>query len=183
MKFKNLEITDIKIIESEIFMDDRGYFFESFNESQFSEIINDRICFVQDNQSFSKKNVLRGLHFQSFPMGQGKLIRAITGEIFDVAVDLRKSSNTYGKWVSYILTGEKNDQIWIPEGFAHGFYSLKDSIVQYKTTKPYSPKHENSIKWNDPILAINWLIKDCEPIISEKDQSSDFFDFDNTYFN
>lgn len=182
MKFKNLEIPDIKIIEPEIFIDDRGYFFESFNEDQFSSVVNDQISFVQDNQSFSKKNVLRGLHFQTPPMGQGKLVRVITGEVFDVAVDLRKSSNTYGKWVSHILNGEKNEQMWIPEGFAHGFYCLKDSIFQYKTTKLYSAKNESSIKWNDSLLSIEWPIGKYKPKISQKDERSELFDFSKNYF-
>ena len=181
MKFKSLDIPDVKLIETEIFSDDRGYFFESFNEKKFFQIINDQIFFVQDNQSYSKANVLRGLHFQKHPMGQGKLIRVIIGEIFDVAVDLRKSSDTYGKWIGQKLTSDQNNQLWIPEGFAHGFYCLKDSLVHYKTTKHYSKKDECTIKWDDPVLDIDWPIT-LNPRVSQKDNQGNFFDKNETYF-
>ena len=181
MKVRSLNISDVKLIEPEIFKDERGYFYESFNHEKFFECFKRKNLFLQDNQSFSKKNVLRGLHFQKPPKEQGKLVRVISGEVFDVAVDLRKTSKTYGKWVAQILSSENHLQLWIPEGFAHGFYCLKDSIVQYKTNALYSFQHEDSIKWNDPQLAINWPIK-SEPYLSSKDQNSKFFCFNEFYF-
>lgn len=182
MIIKSLKLQDIKIIKPDIFKDKRGYFFESYNQIEFENAIGRKIKFVQDNQSFSNKNVLRGLHFQLKPFGQGKLIRVISGEIFDVAVDLRKSSKTFGFWVSHILKGNDHKFLWIPEGFAHGFYCLKDSLVQYKTTSFYSKKHSNVIRWDDPNLAINWPIKNAPPIISNIDKKANIFRESFEYF-
>lgn len=161
-------IEGVVIIEPRVFRDDRGYFFESFNHRAFAEAIGKNATFVQDNHSYSTKNVLRGLHYQ-IRQPQGKLIRVIAGIVFDVAVDLRKSSPTFGRWVGGILSAENRKQIWIPEGFAHGFVVLSDQAeVLYKTTDYWSPEHERCIKWNDASLGITWPI-DGTPIVSEKD--------------
>ena len=128
MKVIPLKIPDVKLIEPEVFEDERGFFYESFNQQKFNEAIGQKISFVQDNHSKSKKGVVRGLHYQEEPFAQGKLVRVIAGEVFDVAVDVRKESPTYGQWISEILTGENKKQLWIPEGFAHGFLALSDTI-------------------------------------------------------
>ena len=138
MKYESLKIKDVKILKPEIYRDKRGYFYESFNEKIMNKIIGKKIHFVQDNQSFSKKNVLRGMHFQLTPVAQAKLVRVIFGKIYDVAVDLRNGSKTFGKWVGKILSDVNRNQLWIPEGFAHGFYCLEDSLVQYKTCLLYT---------------------------------------------
>jgi len=169
MKFTPLYIPDVLLIEPEIFEDDRGFFFESFNLNEFKKATSLDITFVQDNHSKSTKGVLRGLHYQISPYAQGKLIRVIQGEVWDVAVDLRKSSSTFGKHVSHILSAENHKQIWIPEGFAHGFLTLSDSAdVLYKTSNFYNKLSERSILWNDATLDINWPI-DIEIKLSSKD--------------
>ncbi|PJD93158.1 MAG: dTDP-4-dehydrorhamnose 3,5-epimerase [Legionella sp.] len=171
MKCLPLEIPAVILIEPAFHYDDRGFFFESFNFKEFQEQTGLSPDFVQENYSRSKKNVLRGLHFQKAPRSQGKLIRVIRGEIFDVAVDLRKNSPTFGKWIAIILNARKSQQIWIPPGFAHGFLTLsKEADVIYKTTDFYSPEHEQSIAWNDPIIGIKW--PSVEPILSPKDACS-----------
>ncbi|UKN02221.1 dTDP-4-dehydrorhamnose 3,5-epimerase [Paracrocinitomix mangrovi] len=153
-----------------IFTDDRGYFFESFNEKIMREHIGD-FNFVQDNQSSSHKNVLRGLHFQKPPYDQGKLVRVISGEVLDVAVDIRKNSPTYGQYEKVLLTGENNVMFWIPPGFAHGFLSLKDdSIFSYKCTNFYNKESEDAIIWNDPEIGIDWEVE--YPLVSEKDDEA-----------
>lgn len=181
MKFTRLSIPDLILVQPHLHPDPRGYFFESFHQSKFSTYLNQTINFIQDNQSFSKKNVLRGLHFQINPHQQGKLVRVISGKIFDVAVDLRNSSSNFGKWVGQILDSEKQEQLWIPDGFAHGFYAIHDSIVSYKQTAFYSPQHEQSIRWNDPILLIDWPILE-QPNLSLKDQTAELFNSQKIYF-
>ncbi|NJO42834.1 MAG: dTDP-4-dehydrorhamnose 3,5-epimerase [Cyanobacteria bacterium CRU_2_1] len=168
------EIPDVLIIEPHVFGDDRGFFFESYNEQTFNEKAGLTIRFVQDNHSRSAKNVLRGLHYQ-IQHAQGKLVRVVSGAIFDVAVDIRKSSPTFGQWVSCELSAQNKRQLWIPAGFAHGFLALEDGTeVLYKATDYYAPAHERSILWNDPDLAIGWDLTET-PIISGKDQAGQLF--------
>jgi len=172
MKVTPLAIPEVLMIEPKVFGDERGFFFESFNQSAFSEATGLDVNFVQDNHSKSAKNVLRGLHYQLPPKAQGKLVRAIAGEVFDVAVDIRKDSPTFGQWVGELLSGENKRQIWIPPGFAHGFLVLSESAeFLYKTTEYYSPESERSILWNDAALAIVWPLW-REPVLSEKDAQS-----------
>lgn len=167
-------IPDVLILKPRVFNDERGFFLESFNHKKFETEIGRKVEFVQDNHSKSVKGVLRGLHYQQNPFAQGKLIRCIYGEIFDVAVDIRKDSKTYGKWVGVHLSSENKAQLWIPEGFAHGFLTLSESAeILYKTTNYYSPKYERSILWNDNRLNINWPA--IPSIISEKDQMASAF--------
>lgn len=174
MKAIPLIIPEVVLIEPEVFTDERGFFYESYHESKFSQAVGKSIHFVQDNHSQSVKGVLRGLHYQLEPMAQGKLVRVTQGEIFDVAVDIRKDSPTFGKYVSAILSAENKHQLWIPEGFAHGFLTLSDTAeVLYKATAFYSKEHDRSIRWNDKKIAIDW--PDIEPIIlSEKDAHAPF---------
>ena len=157
MKVISTKIPDVKVIMPDIFKDDRGYFFESFNQKNFNEAIGSKINFVQDNESKSKKGVLRGMHYQKQPFSQGKLIHVNHGEIFDVALDIRKDSPSYGEWVSEILSADNKKQLWIPEGFAHGFLTLSDEAkVMYKTTQFYSKNHEKIIKFNNKKFNIKW---------------------------
>lgn len=167
--FKKQSIPDVLSVETKVFNDNRGFFFEHYKESVFSENgINKQ--FPQENISFSKKNVIRGLHFQKKPHEQAKLVSVISGEIYDVAVDVRKNSPTFKKWVSQTLSEKNHNMLYVPEGFAHGFCVTSESaIVVYKTSNEYSPNHEAGILWNDPDLSIPWPTK--SPIISEKDQS------------
>ena len=168
MKIMKTKIPEVIIIEPKVFGDDRGFFFESFNQRKFEESTGLKKTFVQDNHSRSQKGVLRGLHYQ-ISQPQGKLVRVVYGEVFDVAVDLRKSSQTFGKWVSVILSDENKRQLWVPEGFAHAFLVLSDCAdFLYKTTSYYSPSHERCIIWNDPTLKIEWPL-DCNPVVSTKD--------------
>lgn len=162
------DIEGLLIITPRVFEDDRGEFMESFNKQKFDEAVGREVNFVQDNQSISKKGVLRGLHFQTPPFAQGKLVRVVKGAVIDIAVDIRKDSPTYGDYVAVELTAENNEQFWIPEGFAHGFVALEDETTfLYKCTNYYAPQCEGTILWNDPTLNIDWGIDD--PIISEKD--------------
>jgi dTDP-4-dehydrorhamnose 3,5-epimerase len=157
-----------------VFSDNRGSFFESFNHRAFESAVGFSVQFVQDNESVSHKNVLRGLHFQLPPMTQGKLVRVVKGSVLDVAVDLRKSSATFGKHVSVELSAENKKQLWIPAGFAHGFLSLEEGTVfNYKCTNYYAPDTECTLQWNDPELGINWGVE--TPVISAKDQNSLLF--------
>ena len=165
-EFKELEIKGTFVIRSKTFPDDRGYFTETYKRSVF-EASGIHADFRQDNQSFSKKGTLRGLHFQKEPHAQGKLVRVVKGRIFDVGVDLRKDSNTYGKYISAILSEENMDMLWIPEGFAHGFLALEDSVVLYKATNEYNKESEGGIIWNDPDIRIKWPEEPSE--ISPKD--------------
>ena len=157
MKVTDTKIRDVKLIEPTVFEDERGFFFESFNHKKFEEAIGRSVTFVQDNHSKSSKGVLRGLHYQLPPHAQGKLVRVVQGEVFDVAVDIRKSSSTYGQWVAETLSAENKKQLWIPEGFAHGFLTLSDTAeFLYKTTNYYSSASERSIRWDDPEIDVNW---------------------------
>ena len=176
MKAAPLAIPDVILIEPKVFGDERGFFFESFNQAQFEQAIGKSVQFVQDNHSRSAKHVLRGLHYQ-IQQPQGKLVRVVQGEVFDVAVDLRKRSKTFGQWVGEILSAENKRQLWIPEGFAHGFVVLSDTAeFLYKTTDYYAPAHERCILWNDETLAIHWPAG-IQPILSAKDaQGKRFID-------
>ncbi len=163
------EIPDVLVIEPKVFGDDRGFFFESFNEARFAEAVGRTVSFVQDNHSRSARGVLRGLHYQ-IRQPQGKLVRVVAGEVFDVAVDLRKGSDTFGHWVGVTLSAENKRQMWIPEGFAHGFVVTSDvAEFLYKTTDYWAPEHERCIAWNDPAIGIEWPFE-CEPVLSEKDK-------------
>ena len=169
MKVTDTQIPEIKIIEPTLFEDDRGFFIESYNQQRFEEAIGYAVNFVQDNHSKSAKGVLRGLHYQLPPKAQGKLVHVIQGEVFDVAVDIRKSSPTFGQWFGLMLTAENKKQLWIPAGFAHGFMTLSDTAeFLYKTTDYYSPEHEHSIHWNDSSIGIKWPMTNS-PILSLKD--------------
>ncbi|MDE1997950.1 MAG: dTDP-4-dehydrorhamnose 3,5-epimerase, partial [Burkholderiales bacterium] len=155
--------------EPRVFEDERGWFMESFNQQVFDQAVGEHVQFVQDNHSFSKQGVLRGLHYQLPPHAQGKLVRVVKGEVFDVAVDVRKSSKTFGKWVGEILSIENKRQLWIPEGCAHGFVVLSETAeFLYKTTDYYAPAHERCILWNDATLRIKWPDR-IQPILSAKD--------------
>lgn len=166
VKFKRLEIPEVIIIEPAVFEDKRGYFFESYRKEEFKEIGID-VDFVQDNHSKSKKGVLRGLHYQLNPKAQGKLVRCIKGKIWDVAVDIRKGSPWYSKWVAVELSEKNKHMLWIPPGFAHGFVALEDSEIIYKCTEEYDPALDRGIIWNDPEIGIKWPI--TNPILSNKD--------------
>ena len=164
-------ISEVLIIEPKVFGDERGFFFESFNQEAFELAVGRPVTFVQDNHSKSGKNVLRGLHYQ-IQQPQGKLVRVVQGEVFDVAVDLRKSSPTFGKWVGEILSADNKKQLWVPEGFAHGFVVLSETAeFLYKTTDYYAPEYERSIFWNDTAIAIEWPIQGA-PTLSAKDQQA-----------
>ena len=178
--FKKLSIPDVILIEPKSFSDDRGFFLESFKTSEFvSNGINTK--FVQDNISHSGKDVLRGLHFQKNPNAQAKLVTVVKGEIFDVAVDIRKNSSTYGKWVSEILSADNHNLLYVPEGFAHGFCVLsKEAAVHYKVNNEYSPEDEKGIIWNDPSLNINWPLTDV--IISNNDKQLPLLENLKNYF-
>jgi dTDP-4-dehydrorhamnose 3,5-epimerase len=170
MKATPLAIPDVFLIEPQVFGDDRGFFFESFNQTKFEQAIGKSVSFVQDNHSKSVKGVLRGLHYQLPPMAQGKLVRVVQGEVFDVAVDIRKGSPTFGKWVGEVLSAENKRQLWIPEGFAHGFVTMSETAeFLYKTTNYYSQSHEHCIFWNDPTLNVDWHFQG-EPMLSVKDK-------------
>lgn len=180
MKVTPLAIPDVCLIEPRVFSDERGFFFESYNQRQFEAAIGRRVIFVQSNQSRSLKQVLRGLHYQ-IKQPQGKLVRAIAGEVFDVALDLRKTSPSYGRWVGEILSAENKKQLWIPEGFAHGFVVLSVfAEFIYQTTDYWAPEHERCILWNDPVLAIQWPIAG-EPVLSAKDAQGKSFSAAETY--
>lgn len=175
-------IPDVKIFEPKVFGDERGFFFESFSQKFFEEATGLKRTFVQDNHSKSAKGVLRGLHYQLPPMAQGKLVRVVQGEVFDVAVDIRKSSPTFGQWVGVHLSAENKRQLWVPEGFAHGFLTLSDTAeFLYKTTNYYSPAHEGAIIWNDPALNIEWP-EAGDIQVSGKDQVAPIFT-QATYFD
>jgi dTDP-4-dehydrorhamnose 3,5-epimerase len=169
MKVTPTAIADVLLIEPKVFGDDRGFFFESFSQRVFTEATGVTLPFVQDNHSKSGKGVLRGLHYQ-VKNPQGKLVRASAGVVFDVAVDIREDSPTFGKWVGEILSAENKRQLWVPPGLAHGFVVLSDTAeFLYKTTDYYAPEHERCIAWNDPTLGIEWPEMDTEPKLSAKD--------------
>jgi len=170
MKVLSSEIPDVLIIEPEIFGDDRGFFFESFNQRRWKAATGFQPCFVQDNHSRSVEGVLRGLHYQ-IKQAQAKLIRCIVGEVFDVAVDLRQGSPTYSKWVGEYLSAENKRQMWVPEGFAHGFLALTEKVeLLYKATDYYAPEFERVIRWDDPDIGIEWPLTG-DPILAPKDES------------
>ena len=181
MNIFETNLAGLLLIEPKVFEDSRGYFLESYNSETFKNSGIDTI-FVQDNQSFSSKGTLRGLHFQNVPYAQVKLVRVITGSIIDVAVDVRKGSKTYGEYYSVKLTGENKKTLYIPDGFAHGFLTLEDNtIVQYKCSNVYNKESEGGIMWNDPDININWGLMD-EPIISDKDKNNILFKDLNSKF-
>ena len=169
MQVIKTSIPDVLILEPNVFGDDRGFFFESYNQQTFQNLTGVKANFVQDNHSKSDANVLRGLHYQ-IEQAQGKLVRVTAGEVFDVAVDIRRQSATFGKWVGVLLSAENKRQLWVPPGFAHGFVVLKDNTeFLYKTTDYYAPQHERCIRWDDPAIGIEWPIAQA-PILSGKDQ-------------
>ena len=169
MQVVQTAIPDVLILEPKVFGDDRGFFFESFNQQTFQNLTGIKANFVQDNHSKSAANVLRGLHYQ-IEQAQGKLVRVTSGEVFDVAVDIRRQSATFGKWVGALLSAENKRQMWIPPGFAHGFVVLKDKTeFLYKTTDYYAPQYERCIRWDDPAIGIEWPVSQ-KPILSVKDQ-------------
>jgi len=168
-------LPDVKIIVPQRFEDKRGFFFESYNCRDFNLRMNSNIHFVQDNHSRSLKGTLRGLHYQIAPKQQAKLIRVALGEVFDVVVDMRKDSPTFGSWISVLLSDKNGYQLWVPEGFAHGFYVISDVVdYLYKTTEYYSVEHERSLIWSDPDLAIDWPLIEA-PILSHKDSTAALF--------
>lgn len=168
MKVTELALPGVFVIEPRVFGDDRGFFYESFNHARFEKAIGTQVSFVQDNHSRSARHVLRGLHYQ-IQQPQGKLVRVVQGEVFDVAVDLRRDSPTFGRWVGEILSEQNKRQLWVPEGFAHGFFVLSESAdFLYKTTNYYAPEHERCIIWNDPEVGIDWPTNG-QPLLSDKD--------------
>lgn len=172
MKATPTAIPEVLILEPKVFGDARGFFFESFNQKAFNEATGLDLDFVQDNHSRSAKGVLRGLHYQLPPHAQGKLVRVVRGAVFDVAVDIRKGSPTFGQWVGVELSEDNHRQLWIPPGFAHGFLTLSDSAdFLYKTTDYYAPSHERCIAWNDPGIGITWPGVGMAPQLSAKDQT------------
>ena len=174
MEIKNTELPGVQILEPKVFGDERGFFFESYNARRFEELTGIRADFVQDNHTRSGKNVLRGLHYQ-IGKPQGKLMRVIAGEVLDVAVDIRRSSASFGRWVSVVLSAANRRQVWVPEGYAHGFVVLSDAAeFIYKVTDYWAPEHERCIRWDDPQLAINWGLT-CDPVLSAKDAKGTAF--------
>ncbi|SOY49103.1 dTDP-4-deoxyrhamnose-3,5-epimerase [Cupriavidus taiwanensis] len=174
MNIVKTALPEVLIFEPKVFGDDRGFFFESFNARQFEDATGLKRDFVQDNHSRSAKNVLRGLHYQ-IQQSQGKLVRVVAGTVFDVAVDIRRSSPNFGKWVGVELSAENKRQLWVPEGFAHGFVVLSESAeFLYKTTDYYAPQFERSLRWDDPALGIQWPI-DGAPVLSKKDEDAPAF--------
>ena len=181
MKVETTKIEGLLILHPNVFGDDRGWFMESFNQQQFAQAL-EKLglsvpTFVQDNHSLSQKGVLRGLHYQNAPYAQGKLVRVVQGRVWDVAVDIRPESKTYGEWVGVELSAENKTMFWIPEGFAHGFISLEDNTqFLYKTTNYYNKESEGAIIWNDQTLAIDWPLKEVdEVLVSDKDQVASLF--------
>ena len=172
MKATPLALPDVLLLEPRVFPDDRGWFYESFNARSFAQATGLDVGFVQDNHSRSSRGVVRGLHYQLPPAGQGKLVRAVAGSILDVAVDIRRSSPTFGQWVAETLTAENKRQLWVPIGFAHGFVALEDGTeVLYKTTDFYAKDAERSIRWDDPDLAIAWP-EGLLPLLADKDAAA-----------
>lgn len=172
MKVQKTPLDGVLILEPRVFGDDRGWFFESFNVARFNELAGNDVVFVQDNHSRSGRGVLRGIHFQTSGAAQGKLVRATAGEIFDVAVDLRKSSPTFGQWTGVVVSAENKKQLWVPAGFGHAFLVTSDMAeVQYKADGYWSPEHERSLRWDDPAIGIDW--PDAGEIqLSEKDRGA-----------
>ena len=180
MELIKTSIPDVKLLKPKVFGDERGFFMESYNKQILTSLIGLDVEFVQDNHSRSSKNVLRGLHYQ-LKQPQGKLVRVVAGEVFDVAVDLRRSSPTFGQWEGAILSDKNNHQLWVPPGFAHGFVVLSDTAdFLYKTTDYYAPEHERCIKWDDPEIGINWPFNGG-PSLSDKDKQGIAFNQAATY--
>lgn len=180
MKVIHTALPDVLVIEPKIFGDERGFFYESFNAQKFQALTGLQVDFVQDNHSLSGKNVLRGMHYQ-IRQAQGKLVRVIAGEVYDVAVDLRKGSAQFGKWVGATLSAENHRQMWIPPGFAHGFLVMSDKAeFLYKTTDYWAPEHERCLMWNDPDVGIDWPLMEA-PILSAKDQLGKRIDVAETF--
>lgn len=172
MKVTALELADVLLCEPRVFEDERGHFFESFNARSFAEALGREVSFVQDNQSRSVRGVVRGLHYQLPPVAQGKLVRVVSGEIFDVAVDVRRSSATFGRWVGEILSADNHRQLFIPAGFAHGFVALSDTAdVLYKTTEFYHRASERAVRWDDPAIGIAWPTT-TNRVLSDKDAAA-----------
>lgn len=170
MQVHQTDLPEVLIIEPKVFGDDRGFFYESFNQRRFQELTGLNTEFVQDNHSRSARNVLRGLHYQ-IRQPQGKLVRVVAGEVFDVAVDMRRASKTFGKWTGAVLSAENKRQMWVPEGFAHGFLVLSESAeFLYKTTDYYAPEYERAVRWNDPDIGIAWPLQGA-PLLSAKDEA------------
>jgi dTDP-4-dehydrorhamnose 3,5-epimerase len=184
MKFTKTDIEGLIIIEPRVFGDERGYFLETYNEKEFEESIGE-ISFLQDNESKSSKGVLRGLHFQKPPFAQAKLVRCIEGKVLDVAVDIRKGSNTYGQHVAVELSGENKRQLFVPRGFAHGFVVLSDTATfAYKVDNTYAPEFDAGMRWDDTKLNIKWVMNENEVLVSEKDAQLPFFlEFDSPFTN
>ena len=173
-------IPDVKLLKPKVFGDERGFFMESYNKQTLAELLGLDVEFVQDNHSRSSKNVLRGLHYQ-LKQAQGKLVRVVAGEVFDVAVDLRRSSPTFGQWAGAILSATNHHQFWVPAGFAHGFVVLSDTAdFMYKTTDYYAPEYEKCIRWDDPTIGIDWPFEG-EPSLSDKDKQGVAFEQAATY--
>jgi dTDP-4-dehydrorhamnose 3,5-epimerase len=173
MRITKTVIDGVLVLEPRIFGDERGFFFESFNQRSFNDAVGDEVRFVQDNHSRSVKGVLRGLHYQLPPHAQGKLVRVTHGSVFDVAVDIRPDSPTYGQWFGVELSGQNHKQLWIPAGLAHGFLVTSESAdFLYKTTDYYAPAAEGCVRWNDPVLAISWPLSGLTPSLSGKDASA-----------
>lgn len=180
MKATSLAIPEVLLLEPRVFGDERGFFFESFNQRLFEEIVGHPVTFVQDSHSKSVRNVLRGLHYQ-IEHAQGKLVRVTAGSVFDVAVDLRRSSLTFGRWVGNILSAENRRQMWIPPGFAHGFLAMSDTAeFVYKSTDYYFPEHERCIAWNDPQIRIQWPLNGS-PLLSARDREGMPFEMAEVY--
>lgn len=190
MEVIKTEIEGVVIIEPKIFGDERGYFFESFNAAEFARKVGVNTVFVQDNESKSKYGVLRGLHFQKGEFAQSKLVRVVEGRVIDVAVDIRRGSPTFGKYVAVELSKENKRQLFIPRGFAHGFAVLsEEAVFQYKCDNLYAPDHEGAIAWNDPKIGIDWQIRPEDAILSEKDrkhptldEAEELFDYNTDYY-
>lgn len=181
MDFIKCKLNDLFLIEPKVFGDERGYFFESFNQLVFEEKIGRKVSFCQDNQSLSNTGVVRGLHFQAPPHSQGKLVRVSQGKVLDVVLDIRPNSSTFGQTESFELSAENKMQLWVPEGFAHGFATLEDqTIFQYKCTNYYEPSSEKSVLWSDKILNIDWKVQDA--IVSAKDQEGIMWEEFNSPF-
>jgi len=175
MKVTPTKLAGVLVIEPRVFVDERGFFFENFNQLAFDDAVGAHVDFVQDNHSKSSRNVLRGLHYQLPPKAQGKLVRVVQGKVFDVTVDLRKNSETFGQWGGEVLSADNKKQLWIPPGFAHGFVTLSDTAeFLYKTTDYYSPAHERCIRWDDAQLAIDWPMQGA-PSLSAKDAVAPLF--------
>jgi len=175
MKITDTNINGVEIIVPTVFTDERGFFFESYNKQHLFNV-GIKVDFIQDNHSKSVQGTLRGLHFQNFPKAQDKLVRCVQGEIFDVAVDVRTGSRTYGEWVGVTLSEDNKKQLLIPKGFAHGFYVLSETAeIIYKCSDTYSPEHDNGIMWNDPDIAIAWPLLNDNPLLSEKDKVQQSF--------